>query len=341
MMYNTKTIMKSAVAVVSSVAITALACGGHGGCSGHHGAHSDDIVTAEATASHILVKTIEEAESIKAQFEGLESCDVKAKFAELAKEHSQCPSKENGGSLGNFEKGQMVPEFEEVIFDKENAIDTVHGPVETQFGQHLILIENRLNGDGSKDGKVMEVKKASASHILVDEEAKCLELKEQIEAAENQLEEFAKLAAENSKCPSGAQAGGNLGNFRQGQMVAEFDSVIFGAEYALNKVHGPVQTQFGSHLIIITERSGMEEEEEVVEAKKEEEEEVTKEEVASTEEVTKEEIKKEESTTESTDVPSDSEEPSVSLESSEEAVVEEEKSSVVEEEKSCETNAEL
>lgn len=90
---------------------------------------------------------------------------------------------------------------------------------------------------------------ASARHILVDSEAKCNELKEQINAGEITFEQAAK---ENSSCPSGAQ-GGDLGTFSQGQMVPEFDKVVFNDEVGV--VHGPVKTQFGYHLLEITERS--------------------------------------------------------------------------------------
>lgn len=90
-------------------------------------------------------------------------------------------------------------------------------------------------------------KKASARHILVDTEEQCLELKKQIESGSD----FAEIARQNSKCPSGRR-GGDLGEFHPGQMVKEFDEVVFSAE--LNKVHGPVKTQFGYHLLEITSR---------------------------------------------------------------------------------------
>ena len=89
---------------------------------------------------------------------------------------------------------------------------------------------------------------ASARHILVDTEETCLSLKEKIEAGEDVTE----IAKENSNCPSKAQ-GGALGSFGPGQMVKEFDEVVFSAE--LNKVQGPVKTQFGYHLVEVTERS--------------------------------------------------------------------------------------
>jgi len=88
---------------------------------------------------------------------------------------------------------------------------------------------------------------ANARHILVPTEKECLSLKQQIEAGAK----FEDIAKKHSQCPSGSQ-GGDLGKFSKGQMVPEFDSVVFTAE--VNKVHGPVKTQFGYHLIEITKR---------------------------------------------------------------------------------------
>lgn len=89
---------------------------------------------------------------------------------------------------------------------------------------------------------------ASARHILVNSEAECEALKTEIE----QGRDFADAAREHSKCPSGKQ-GGDLGTFGRGQMVREFDEVVFTGD--LNKVHGPVKTQFGYHLLEVTSRS--------------------------------------------------------------------------------------
>lgn len=88
---------------------------------------------------------------------------------------------------------------------------------------------------------------ASARHILVNTEDKCNQLKAEIEAGAD----FAKVAAEHSSCPSGRD-GGNLGSFRPGMMVPEFDKVVFNE--AVGVVHGPVRTQFGFHLIEVTSR---------------------------------------------------------------------------------------
>lgn len=88
---------------------------------------------------------------------------------------------------------------------------------------------------------------ASARHILVDSEAMCDELKTKIAGGED----FADVARKHSTCPSG-QKGGELGTFSPGQMVKEFDTVVFSAP--LNEVQGPVKTQFGYHLLEVTSR---------------------------------------------------------------------------------------
>ncbi len=89
--------------------------------------------------------------------------------------------------------------------------------------------------------------KAKARHILVDTEEQCTALKDQILAGTD----FAEAAMEHSSCPSGLQ-GGDLGEFGPGQMVPEFDAVVFSAN--LNEVQGPVKTQFGYHLLEVTSR---------------------------------------------------------------------------------------
>lgn len=89
---------------------------------------------------------------------------------------------------------------------------------------------------------------ASARHILVSDEAKCLALKAEIEGGAD----FGDLAKINSSCPSGAQ-GGDLGSFGPGMMVPEFDKVVFSAP--VNTVQGPVKTQFGYHLLEVTSRT--------------------------------------------------------------------------------------
>ena len=83
-----------------------------------------------ACARHILVKTKEEADRLKKRLaQG-------ADFATLAKKNSLCNSAKKGGDLGEFSPGKMVKAFDNIVFKK--SILTVHGPVKTKFGFHLI-----------------------------------------------------------------------------------------------------------------------------------------------------------------------------------------------------------
>ncbi len=86
-------------------------------------------------AGHILVNTKEEAVSIK------EKINKGATFEEMAKKYSKCPSGSNGGNLGYFGKGEMVPSFETAAFNL--PIGKVSDPVQTQFGWHLIKVYDR------------------------------------------------------------------------------------------------------------------------------------------------------------------------------------------------------
>jgi peptidyl-prolyl cis-trans isomerase C len=89
----------------------------------------------QASARHILVKTLAECEALKQQIEG------GADFADLAKQHSQCPSGKTGGDLGSFGPGRMVAEFDQVVFSA--PVNEVQGPVKTQFGYHLLEVTSR------------------------------------------------------------------------------------------------------------------------------------------------------------------------------------------------------
>ncbi|CAN8140500.1 peptidyl-prolyl cis-trans isomerase C [uncultured Thiomicrorhabdus sp.] len=90
---------------------------------------------ALAKARHILVSTEEQCNQLKQQI--LDGAD----FADVAKANSQCPSGANGGDLGQFGPGMMVPEFDKVVFSAE--VGSVEGPVKTQFGYHLLEVTSR------------------------------------------------------------------------------------------------------------------------------------------------------------------------------------------------------
>lgn len=91
----------------------------------------------EVKASHILVKTEKECLEIKKKME-IES------FEELARKHSLCSSGKEGGSLGYFSPGAMVAEFNEVCFDLRTVIGQVYGPIKTEFGYHLIRVDEKI-----------------------------------------------------------------------------------------------------------------------------------------------------------------------------------------------------
>lgn len=90
---------------------------------------------ATAKARHILVESEEQCNDIINQIKGGDD------FATLAKEHSKCPSGQNGGDLGEFHQGQMVPEFDTVVF--QEPVGLYSRPVKTDFGYHVIEITER------------------------------------------------------------------------------------------------------------------------------------------------------------------------------------------------------
>ena len=90
---------------------------------------------SSAEARHILVESEEQCQQLKDEIASGKD------FTEVAMAHSQCPSKSNGGALGSFGPGQMVPEFDRVVFNE--AVNEVHGPIQTQFGWHLVEITSR------------------------------------------------------------------------------------------------------------------------------------------------------------------------------------------------------
>lgn len=102
----------------------------------YYDTHKEEFAIPERwRASHILVKTQEEAKSV------LDELSKGKTFEELAKEKSQDSSAKNGGDLGYFAKGQMVPEFEEAVLKLE--VGQTSGVVKTQFGYHIIKLTDK------------------------------------------------------------------------------------------------------------------------------------------------------------------------------------------------------
>jgi peptidyl-prolyl cis-trans isomerase C len=88
-----------------------------------------------ASARHILVETEEQCLQLKERIEAGED------FADIAREYSSCSSRAQGGDLGQFGPGMMVKEFDEVVFSAD--VNTLQGPVKTQFGFHLLEVTSR------------------------------------------------------------------------------------------------------------------------------------------------------------------------------------------------------
>ena len=97
----------------------------------------------KATASHILLK--EKTSQSKQKLMDLKTDiqDDPIKFGEAAATYSDCSSASKGGDLGEFGKGVMAKEFEKVVFDQQTPIGIVQGPIETEFGYHLIIVKER------------------------------------------------------------------------------------------------------------------------------------------------------------------------------------------------------
>ncbi len=111
-------------------------------------------------ASHILVDTEDEAKSI---LDDINSSKIS--FEDAARKYSKCPSKEQGGCLGDFGKGQMVPEFDSACFSMNEG--EIKGPVKTQFGYHLIKLNSKSE---SKQIDFSEIKDQIREKIYADKQ---------------------------------------------------------------------------------------------------------------------------------------------------------------------------
>ncbi|WP_170334205.1 peptidylprolyl isomerase [Ruegeria arenilitoris] len=132
----------------------------------------------EYNASHILVKTEEEAKEIKAQL------DDGADFAELAKEKSTGPSGPNGGELGWFGSGQMVPAFEAAVISLEKG--QMSEPVKTQFGWHVVTLNDKRKSEAPELDQVRaELTQALQQEVI---QARIDELTQQAEIERPALE---------------------------------------------------------------------------------------------------------------------------------------------------------
>ena len=128
---------------------------------------------ATVSAKHILVDNEELCSDVKNKIENGE-----LSFEDAAKQYSTCPSKEQGGNLGVFGRGMMVPEFEEAAFSLE--LEKVSEPVKTQFGYHLIKVDAK---NEAKTSEFADVKNQIIQKLIQEnQEKKYLDLIKELEA---------------------------------------------------------------------------------------------------------------------------------------------------------------
>jgi parvulin-like peptidyl-prolyl isomerase len=134
-------------------------------------------------ARHILVKTKEEAQKIIDELKKYKGEELKKKFIELAKTKSTGPSGKNGGDLGYFTKGQMVKPFEDAVFSMKKG-EVSSKPVQTQFGYHVIYLEDKKEASLTPFEKVKD---------KIIEQLKQKKFKEAIDSALKKAKENAKV----------------------------------------------------------------------------------------------------------------------------------------------------
>lgn len=140
-------------------------------------AENNDMFKEEESvrAKHILVDSLEKCTEIEKEIAAGLS------FEDAAKKHSSCPSSQNGGDLGSFTRGKMVPEFEEAAF-KLN-VGEISGPVQTQFGYHIIKTEEKSE---PKVKPLGEVKDSIKDNLLQEKQnKKYMELTEELKIKHN------------------------------------------------------------------------------------------------------------------------------------------------------------
>ncbi len=127
----------------------------------YYNSNKNSFISGETvTASHILVETLEKANDI------LKEINDGLSFADAAQKYSSCPSKNSGGNLGKFGKGQMVPEFEDAVFAMK--VGDISSPVKTQFGHHLIQLNEK---NESKELTLEEVKNDITNKIKYNKQS--------------------------------------------------------------------------------------------------------------------------------------------------------------------------
>jgi len=206
-------------------------------------------------ASHILIQyagasraapevTRTKEEALQIALELAAKASAGEDFGELARQHSDGPSGPQGGSLGVFRSGQMVPAFAEACAILE--VGEVSDPVETKFGYHVIRRDREVELVSARHILVMHTESSRVPPTVTRTKEEALaRAGEALEKARSGAD-FAELAAEYSDGPTKAN-GGDLGSFPKGRMAPAFEEAAFGLE--LGAISDLVTTPFGYHII--------------------------------------------------------------------------------------------
>ena len=165
-------------------------------------------------------------------------------FASLARSYSNCPSAENGGNLGYFSRGEMVPEFEQAAFALEPG--EISDVVETMYGYHIISCQDR-RGD-----------QISVSHILLalsaseEDEQRIINQLDELRSRALAGEDFSALVEEYSQDIYSKERGGDLGWYPLDQLNPQFRSVV--DTLSVGNISEPLKTGSGYHLLKIDDR---------------------------------------------------------------------------------------
>lgn len=219
-----------------------------------------DTTDEAVKVSYILIKPEPEVPLIQREADALKKVQDARKriveggedFATVAKEVSEDPgSAENGGDLGCFGKGQMVPEFEEAAFSLEKG--EVSQPVKTDFGFHIIQVYDKPNDEQVCARHILArvdrtPDKAAIEKAQEEARKEAEEVKARLEAGED----FATVAKEVSDDPTTAEKGGDLGWVFRGQMGEAFDQVAFSLEPG--QIGGPIEMNDGYAIIRVEEK---------------------------------------------------------------------------------------
>jgi peptidyl-prolyl cis-trans isomerase SurA len=205
----------------------------------------------ELRVSHLLIRTdnLSQEEAEKKAFAILDSIKNGESFENAVRKNSDDQfSKNKGGDIYYITAGNVIPDFEDIAYS--TPVGTVNEtPLKTKYGFHII--------------KVTEIKDRipliRASHILIkkEDEKGTVDSKEQYKLAQDILnrtkngEDFAKLAEEFSQDPGSKAKGGDLGYFARRQMVQQFDEAVF--KLKVGEISEIVETQFGYHIIKLTD----------------------------------------------------------------------------------------